>query len=498
MRYLNFDIDAFDYTDRDSCESFSVRVSQSPVGEQKIAAAERVQLPIEARTQHRLLDRRGLDIDGMMRFGALLGQALLPPPVRRMFEASRARLGSDQGLRLRLRLDHFALANLPWEYLYLGDASDRASADITGFAALDRQLSIVRYELLNRSNASASPPARASDALRFIALLSSPASLEPLRLDREEAMIRRSLDAVPMIQQEYAPKARLEDLLDLLAQPADILHFAGHGIFQQKAGGASGTYGSREGAGYIVLEDESGKASAVPAERLALLLQNRGVRLAVLGACQTGTRDSVNPWTGVATALVRAGIPAVIGMQFKVLDVNNIAFNRQFYQALAQGNEIDFAVNAGRLAMLARAGDDDRDWGVPVLYMRSDNGVLFPASRAAEPEWEPQPYTIRRRYSDDAPVLPSPLFRQAAAALLPPAPLPEDPTQLKVSLRDILNTRFNMADLEVLCHTLGVDFEQIVGESRLRKALSLVEYMGRRARLLDLVSAIRAQRPGAL
>ena len=64
MRYLNFDIDAFDYTDRDSSESFSVRVSQSPAGEQKIAAAGRVQLPIEVRTQHRLLDRRGLDTEG--------------------------------------------------------------------------------------------------------------------------------------------------------------------------------------------------------------------------------------------------------------------------------------------------------------------------------------------------------------------------------------------------------------------------------------------------
>jgi len=33
---------------------------------------------------------------------------------------------------------------------------------------------------------------------------------------------------------------------------------------------------------------------------------------------------------------------------------------------------------AGRLAILNRGPGDDVEWGVPVLYMRSANGVIFP------------------------------------------------------------------------------------------------------------------------
>jgi hypothetical protein len=114
------------------------------------------------------------------------------------------------------------------------------------------------------------------------------------------------------------------------------------------------------------------------------------VRLAVLGACEGGRRDQVNAWTGVVPALTRAGIPAVVGMQYKIRDKNAIVFSRRFYRALAAGQPIDAAVTDGRLAILNRSGDDERDWGVPVLYLRTGEGVLFPRTRPTRREDDSQ------------------------------------------------------------------------------------------------------------
>jgi hypothetical protein len=123
-----------------------------------------------------------------------------------------------------------------------------------------------------------------------------------------------------------------------------------------------------------------------PADDLAMNLRRCGVRLAVLGAGEAGRRDQVNAWTGVARSLTRAGIPAVVGMQYPIRDTSATAFYQGFYRALAAGQPIDAAVTDGRLAIVNRSSEGDRDWGVPVLYMRSLEGVLFPQ---APPEPSP-------------------------------------------------------------------------------------------------------------
>jgi hypothetical protein len=83
-------------------------------------------------------------------------------------------------------------------------------------------------------------------------------------------------------------------------------------------------------------------------------------------------------------ALLKAGLGAVVGMQYTVLDDSAIAFAREFYRALVAGLQIDEAVTNGRLAI---ARNDVRDWGVPVLYLRAPDGVVFP-EYVAEPALE--------------------------------------------------------------------------------------------------------------
>jgi hypothetical protein len=137
----------------------------------------------------------------------------------------------------------------------------------------------------------------------------------------------------------------------------------------------------------ILLEDAQGDAVAFPVEKLALTLRGAGVRMVFLGGCETGRRDGVNSWSGVAPALMRVGIPAAVAMQYAVFDDAAIAFARRFYVALSAGLSLDEAVIAGRLAVLNRGCKDDVEWGVPVLYMRSGDGVVFP-EMAADPTLE--------------------------------------------------------------------------------------------------------------
>lgn len=113
-------------------------------------------------------------------------------------------------------------------------------------------------------------------------------------------------------------------------------------------------------------------------DEFAKLLKKANVKVVLLSACETARRDSgAFQWTGVAPALLKAGIPVVIGMQYLISDNTAIAFSKAFYEALALGLNIDQAVALGRQCIMDLPEDDrDQDWGVPVLYTRSTQESL--------------------------------------------------------------------------------------------------------------------------
>ncbi|MEP7293446.1 MAG: CARDB domain-containing protein, partial [Chloroflexota bacterium] len=91
------------------------------------------------------------------------------------------------------------------------------------------------------------------------------------------------------------------------------------------------------------------------------------------------------PSTTTVTAtssLVARGIPAVVAMQFAISDGAAKAFAEEFYRAIAEMLPLDAATSEGRRAIANRVGNNE--WGTPVLYLRSADGVLFqPASAIA-------------------------------------------------------------------------------------------------------------------
>jgi hypothetical protein len=491
MQYLNFDIDAFGYEHDAGSERLKVRVADSPAGQQRLSDADQIPFPPDFRARLRRLENRSLDLGEMVGLGQQLAAMLLPDRVRWMLDRCRAMLDPGQGLRIRLRLDSYALSDLPWEYLYVpGPDIPPDQQGPEGFLVLDRRVSLVRYELIGQAAEGLDPVG--GGPLRLIALLASPEDPAYPRLDleAERQNIMKAMAKVSGIEVQFFPGGRVVDLEEALETGAHILHFAGHGEFKTEMGTE---FSTEEGKAAIVLVGPHGGAQLFPVEKLAQNLVGRDIRLAVFGACNTARRDRYNAWTGVAPALTRAGIPAVVAMQYTVRDLNAVAFSRRFYGALASGETIDAAVTDGRLAIFNRSdlsGERyERDWGVPVLYLRTPGGMLFPK---AGPEAATPP-------SDRWTVTASPRGEAARPAAVD-----------KRALRSAMISAFSNDELEALCwdaqglleeagiRDVQVSLEMVGGGSKTAIVMNLIEHFDRRGHLDYLVRAVRSARPGKI
>lgn len=349
--------------------TFRLQVLHSPVGETpdgipcKVDAAQMRQelQPWEPQT---LLQQGPPGWEATICLGEWLSAILFPPPVRELFLSSLERTHANgQGLRLRLMLPR-ELQNIPWEYALLNQGGGEAT--ITDFLGLMPNLSIVRHQPV----ALVPWEIKTKGNVRLVMALASPGGHDPLDLGREKSILEKALQRNAHIQPTFIQNATLETLQAELKQ-AHLFHFAGHGGFLGKDSPPE----EIEGNGVIILDDGYGDPLEMSASQLALLLRQAGVRVALLGACQSAQRDAVSMWSSVATALLKVGLGAVVGMQNIILDESAIAFARTFYQALAAGLTIDEAVTNGRIAI---SHNDVVGWGTPVLYLRTAEGVIFP------------------------------------------------------------------------------------------------------------------------
>lgn len=375
-RYKNLDIELLDYRRGDAGESMRARVVASPAGEQRDSDASPVLFPGRLRERLGKLEQRALGFEELIELGEALADLLLPQPVRKIYRDCLAKLREDEGLRIRIRPHAPELAALPWEYAYVSRPDvPPGRKGPEGFLALEKKLSLVRYEITGRAPTLIQPLEHYD--IRAIALLADveDPAYAALDLDREELNLRQALEGTGGIDARFLRPGSSDQLEEMLAEDAQVFHFSGHGEVETQMGEEPGTI---EGNGRLVLAGNENQPAPVDAGTLALKLKGRGIRLVVLNACEAAGRDPLTPWSGIASTLARQGIPAVVGMQYTIRDGNAIAFSRGFYRALANGESIDTAVSEGRLGVLGRSGGVERDWGVPVLYMRGSRSVLFP------------------------------------------------------------------------------------------------------------------------
>lgn len=331
-----------------------------------------------------------ITIRKLAEYGRGLANWMLPEgTIRELFQEAYKRAGNSGGVRLRLIIADQSLKELPWEYVYLQLLPGPDS--FKGFLALDPRVSIVRHEPLPRPHPASSKLAADFSDLKMVLASASPEAsdqgLQPLNVDKEVGYIQEAikgfdLEGVHLTADPILKDVTQEDLRQALLQNAYIFHFAGHGV--PKAMRDSLARDAAKEDVYLLLsqEGDKNKVDYMGASELAGLLQKADTKLAVLGACYSGRRYERYPWDGVAGALAAAEIPAIICMQFEVIDTNAIEFSRAFYAALGLGLSLDEAMWIGRSAMLNSTEYDDGgvnlEWGVPVLYSRLSDGALFP------------------------------------------------------------------------------------------------------------------------
>lgn len=326
---------------------------------------------LDAATLTRL---RELELDAAA-YGAALFDAALPPAsaLREGYrEAVAAAERERRRLRLRLhlgaRLDR-RLHALYWELLY--DA-ERGTA-----LARSPETAFSRYSTVPRElGRPGSGPrkllcvvAAPSDASRF-----GLATLDRTRLRHRLAAALQPA-ARPGIEFEMlAPPATPGRLRQRLVE-GDFqgLYILGHGVVE------------RRGDAHLVLEDDDGTARFVDEGLLSdIFLGDRDLRLVVLMACHGGDLSSADPFSGLARRLVERGLPAVIGMRRAVTLETAYRFTEHLVRHLDRTGLVDVAVNEARHQL--HLGDPKGTaWSSPVLFMRLEEGRVWPQAEDGEP-----------------------------------------------------------------------------------------------------------------
>ncbi len=305
----------------------------------------------------KLIESRQTDSDLLKALGNELYQALFPTKIHSRLQATIAGAqANNYEVRLRLVFDSPELAALPWEFLY-----DEAT---NTFLANNTQTVLSRYvdvPLQKRELKAASQP------LKVLLVISSPSNLAKLDVAGEESLIcdalAKHIDS-GTIELDVLPEATIRNINQKLREkPYDVFHFIGHGKFENNKG-------------YIALVDTDGKYKLLDDEGFAnAFLGNRSIGLAVLNSCQGGAVSSNQAFAGIAPNLVRRGIPAVVAMQYEILDTTAKLFADEFYRTLALGWPVDAAIQTTRNAISMEVGLDKPDFATPVLYMRATDGM---------------------------------------------------------------------------------------------------------------------------
>ncbi|WP_457332941.1 CHAT domain-containing protein [Rhizobacter sp. P5_C2] len=368
--YRNLDIRLFNHVHAADGERFCVQVESSLAGGQGVA--EEVCVPEDLAQQLAALDARRLggQRSELIALGQRIGALLLPPVARSFFTSSLAKLAPNEGLRLRIKCSAIALDVVPWEFAYVERDLDGGgeALGLRGFLVGDSRVSVVRYEVCSQL---AAPVQGRRAGWRLLAVPCEPEDRrtpgQPLQVDQELKNLREAIAGVGGLEMLVCQPATREALQRVLLDGTEIFHFSGHGEVMTPAHGGAPS-------AHLILQRDDGASDPWEVDALARSLASKGIRLAVLAACQSARTDGRNKWAGVAPSLVRAGIPVVIGMQYSVYDASAVAFSKMLYLALSRVDTIDEAMAEARGAIMNLNLQTGRDFATPVLYMRIAEG----------------------------------------------------------------------------------------------------------------------------
>ena len=251
----------------------------------------------------------------MRRFGSQLFETLFQGNVRRLYDEARS--------RQRRRLD-FVLTSMiswisekPWEFAF--------DADRNTFLATE-EIHFVRNVL---TSVPADPIVRADGPLRILVAAAQPVGFGRLSVDQEVTVIRRGFQTLVdegLITIDVMPRATPAALHEaLIPGRFHIVHFIGHGVYDEE-----------KGHGCLIFESERGGEYPLGEREVRGIFCKRGLSMVFLNSCESGRGGRADFNKGVAQSLVAHGLPALVANQYSVLDSSATSFAQSFYRSLAR------------------------------------------------------------------------------------------------------------------------------------------------------------------
>ncbi|MDF5723121.1 MAG: CHAT domain-containing protein [Rhizonema sp. PD37] len=192
------------------------------------------------------------------------------------------------------------------------------------------------------------------DIKTILILAANPEGTSRLQLDKEvreidEGLRRASLREQFRLEQKWAVRQRdfYRAILDYQPQ---IVHFSGHGA----------------GVDGIVLENEADEPAFVNADALASMFKlfaTKGVECVLLNAC----------YSEVQAKAISQHVNYVIGMNRTIGDKAAIAFSVAFYDAIAAGQQMEFAYELGCSVLISYLEQQ-----TPVLLKKNKISIIQP------------------------------------------------------------------------------------------------------------------------
>ena len=305
------------------------------------------------------------------KFGDDLFRRLFSGKIQALWDSSLA-IAAERRSHLKLRLEFdlqqesvVPLVALPWELLF--DMDRRA------FPALSRSSPLLR----SFSIAQPLNPSPVVRPLRVLVVLGDSSGVVSLDLKREVQILKDRLGEHRWVEMETVQPENHQELTTAIrARELHVLHYMGHGRFDHETG-----------EGFLCFRNKDYQQIEVNGDDLAAALKDTACHLVILNACETARTEigaAGHPFTGLAPALVLAGVPSVIAMQVSIRDSASFALTEAFYRHLLRNDPIEIALTEARIAVRSSYPRGLR-WAIPVLYSRSPDSRLF-VSASASPE----------------------------------------------------------------------------------------------------------------
>jgi hypothetical protein len=327
-----------------------------------------------------LFDAVALDIDpdclGLLAhdtaaYGAKLTEMTFSDPngeALRAYDKARAAAREREGLRVRLNIRPSAneLHALRWETLL--DPRDGGRKLLTqGNLWFSRFLSTGEIEL---------KPVSDTRLLQALIVVANPSDtrtwgLEPIDLEAEVGRATTALSAEGGTAGLAIRTRRLEKaasvynlITELRDKYVDILYLVCHGALVHNEA-------------RLLLEKDDRTGQAILGQEIVERLRDmtEKPRLVVLASCESAGPESGVALAAIGPRIAQAGVPSVVAMQGRISQTSAGRFMRHLLGALVEDGQIDRAVAVARSNIA-----DQPDWWMPVLFLGTRTGRLWPAT----------------------------------------------------------------------------------------------------------------------